>query len=57
MLYFVYSRHIDSGKEYLVGKFNYEKEAVRKIAQCYEIDKDFSAEGEFYYFIKTHQGG
>jgi len=53
MLFCVYSRHIDSGKEYLIGQFNSEKEAVRKIAQCYEIDKDFSTEGEYYYFIKT----
>lgn len=54
MLFYVYSRHIDSGKEYLVGRFNTEKEAVSKIAQCYEIDKDFSVEGEYYHFIKTY---
>lgn len=37
-MYYVYSRHIDSGREDYCGCYNTMKEAVAKIRRCYNID-------------------
>ena len=54
MRFFVYMRHIDSGRESYVGDYMTEKEAVHKIAFCYKIDARCCQEDEYYYFIKRH---
>lgn len=53
-MYYVYSRHLASGREGYVGAYKSEKEAVLKIAQCYAIDARTYAAGEYYYFMKKH---
>lgn len=53
-MFYVYSRHIKTGKEDYVDSFYTEKEAVHKIATCYRIDASSCQEDEYYYFLKQH---
>ena len=53
-MYYVYSRHIESGREDYIGQYLTMKEAVAKCRQCYNIDAGCAAKDEYYYFIKQH---
>lgn len=54
-MWYVYSRHIKTGKEDCVNRiFDTPEEAVKHIAFCYGIDKDLRQLGEYYYFMKKH---
>ena len=54
-MWYVYMRHIDSGREEFVGVYDTAKEAVKKIALCYRVDDRNSAmTNEYYYFMKRH---
>lgn len=53
-MYYVYSRHLDTGRESLLNTYDTEKDAVLKVASCYTIDSRMCQEGEYYYFIKKH---
>ena len=55
IMWYVYSRHIKSGKEQFVRmSFETASSAIKHIAKCYEIDKDLHQLGEYYYFMKQH---
>lgn len=51
-MYYIYSRHIDSGEEDCVGYYNSMKEAASVIGLCYVLDAIHDAKGENYYFVK-----
>lgn len=54
-MWYVYMRHIDSGREEFVGVYDTAKEAVQRIALCYQIDARTPATtNEYYYFMKRH---
>ena len=53
-MYYVYSKHLASGREDFIGCYGTAKEAVHKIAQCYYIDKHSCQTDEYYYFMKKH---
>lgn len=54
-MWYVYSKFIGGkrlyGKESLVGSFDDEQEAVKKVARCYNTDKVMNCLGEYYYYI------
>ena len=54
MMWYVYCRHLSSGREDFVGVYDTAKEAVHKIAQCYYIDAHSCQKDEYYYFMKKH---
>ena len=54
MMFYVYCRHLSSGREDFVGVYDTAKEAVHKIAQCYYIDAHSCQKDEYYYFMKKH---
>ena len=51
MMWYVYYRHLSSGREDFVGVYDTEKEAVHKIAQCYYADAHSCQKDEYYYFM------
>jgi len=51
-MFYVYSRHIDSGREDYCGTYSTMKEAVAKIRLCLNIDANCCAKDEYYYFVK-----
>ena len=51
MMWYVYYRHLSSGREDFVV-YDTAKEAVHKIAQCYYIDAHSCQKDEYYYFMK-----
>lgn len=51
-IFYVYSRHIPTGKERYIDQFETERAAVIHIAKCYRIDAEIGQTGEYYYFIK-----
>lgn len=54
-MWYVYSRHLKSGREECVNRvFDTAEEAVKHIALCYNIDKDLHQIGEYYYFMRQH---
>ncbi len=53
-MYYVYSRHLSSGREEFCGVFETAKEAVRRIQRNYAIDQDSAQKDEYYYFMKKH---
>lgn len=53
-MYYVYQRHLSSGREQYVCAFDTAKEAVHKIAACYRIDAQTCQQDEYYYFMKIH---
>lgn len=54
-MWYVYMKHIDSGRDSFIGVYNTAKEAVHMIAQCYLIDgRNKAMEDEYYYFMKRH---
>lgn len=54
-MWYVYMRHIDSGREEFVGVYDTAKEAVKKIALCYRVDdRNPAMTNEYYYFMKRH---
>ena len=53
-MYYVYSRHVDSGREDYIGSYSTMKEAVSKIRLCYNLDAEHCAKDEYYYFVKKH---
>lgn len=50
--FYVYSRHIATGKEEYINAYRTAKEAIEKIAANYKIDKDLRRLGEYFYFYK-----
>ena len=50
-MYYVYSWHIDSGREDCCGCFDRMKDAVAKCRLCYNIDANCCAKNEYYYYI------
>lgn len=55
-MWYVYYRHMPSGKEDLVGVYYTTEDAIHKITQCYLIDKNSSCDGEYYYFMRKREG-
>ena len=53
-MWYVYSRHLSSGREYSCGIYDTAKEAVERIRFLYNNDKDLRCLGEYYYFMKRH---
>lgn len=53
-MYYVYSKHIASGREDYCGMYEKAEDAIRKIASNYSIDKNLRQLGEYYYFMKRH---
>lgn len=50
-MFYVYSRHLDTGREAFVNVYATAKDAVHKIAQCYRSDVQSCQQDEFYYFM------
>jgi len=53
-MYYIYCRHIKTGREQFVNTYETAKEAIEKIASNYNIDKQTCQFGEYYYFMKEH---
>lgn len=53
-MWYVYYRHIGTGKEEFVAVYDRAEEAIKKIAILYETDKVCRSLGEYYYFMKRH---
>lgn len=53
-MYYVYQKHLSSGREQFIGVYDSAKEAVHKIAVCYRIDAQTCQQDEYYYFMKIH---
>ena len=51
-MFYVYSKHLKTGREEFVFCYETEKEAIEKIARNYNIDKDLCQLGEYYYFMQ-----
>jgi hypothetical protein len=51
-MFYVYSKHIKTGKEEFVNCYQTAQEAIEKIASNYNIDKRTFQFGEYYYFMK-----
>ena len=51
-MFYVYSRHIDSGREDFVGIYDTMKKAVARIRFCYNSDAQCAMKDEYYYFVK-----
>ena len=55
MMWYVYCRHLSSGRDDCVNKiFETAADAVKHIAKCYDIDRDLHQLGNYYYFMKQH---
>lgn len=50
-MFYVYSKHLKTGKEEFVFCYETAEEAIKKIAGNYNIDKDLGQLGEYYYFM------
>lgn len=53
-MFYVYAKHVGSGKEHFIGVFETMKEAVGNIASNYKIDEQIGQKNEYYYFMKQH---
>lgn len=53
-MWYVYMKHVVTGREEFVGTYDTPREAVCKIAECYRIDWNCCQRGEYYYFMKQH---
>ena len=53
-MWYVYYRHLRTGREDFVDCYETQKEAVNKIASCYIIDRNTAQKNEYYYFMKQH---
>ena len=51
-MWYVYYKHVKSGREDFCGVYDTPEEAVRHIAHCYNVDKGLNQLGEYYYFMK-----
>lgn len=51
-MYYVYSKHIPTGKVNYLNQFETETAAVCHVAKCYRVDSYIRQTGEYYYFIK-----
>ena len=52
-MWYVYVKHIKSGKEECVNSvYDSPEAAIKHIALCYKIDKDLGQLGEYFYFMK-----
>jgi len=54
IMFYVYCKHIKTGKEEFVNCYQTAQEAIEKIASNYNIDKRTCQFGEYYYFMKQH---
>lgn len=53
-MYYIYQRHLATGREQYVGSYDTAKEAVRRIAALYHLDAQSCQQDEYYYFMKIH---
>lgn len=53
-MFYVYCRHMASGREDFSGMYETAKEAIFKITSLYNMDKNINRLGEYYYFMKRH---
>lgn len=53
-MFYVYSKHIDSGRVDSCGVYLTMKAAVEKIRLCYNIDANCCAKNEYYYYVVQH---
>lgn len=51
-MFYVYARHLKTGRENYVANYDTEQDAVHKIVQCYRIDTQTCQQDEYYYFMK-----
>jgi hypothetical protein len=52
-MWYVYSKHIKSGREECVNRvYDSPEAAIKHISLCYNIDKDLGQLGEYFYFMK-----
>ena len=51
-MFYVYCKHIKTGKEEFINTYETAQQAIEKIASNYQIDKGINALGEYYYFMK-----
>ena len=54
MMWYVYLRSVETGREEFLNSFPAVKDAVRFIADCYHDDIKRNLDGDFYYFMKKH---
>lgn len=54
MRYYVYLRHLNSGREDSCGIYETAKEAIERIRHLYNLDRTLNQLGEYYYFMKAH---
>lgn len=50
-MFYVYGKHLKSGRENFLKSFDEITDAIRHIAHCYQIDTKNNALGEYYYFM------
>ena len=50
-MYYVYAKHIKSGREDFIKTYKNAEDAIHRIAKNYDIDKDLCVLGEYYYFM------
>ena len=50
-MYYVYSKHLKTGKDDFINAYDNPEDAIRKIASNYKIDANLSQLGEYYYFM------
>jgi len=53
-MFYVYCRHMASGREDFCGMYETANEAIFKITSLYNMDKNINQLGEYYYFMKRH---
>jgi hypothetical protein len=51
-MFYVYCKHVKTGKEDFVNCYETAQQAIEKIASNYNIDKRMHQLGEYYYFMK-----
>jgi hypothetical protein len=53
-MFYVYCRHMASGREDFSGMYETAKEAIEHITGLYNMDRNLKQLGEYYYFMKQH---
>lgn len=53
-MYYIYSKHVTTGREEFVDVKDTLKEAVTKIRCCMQIDAGTAQKDCYYYFVKVH---
>jgi len=53
-MYYIYSRHLETGKESFITTADNQKEMIERITALYVSDSKSVFKGEYYYFFKIH---